>query len=136
MLCMDSSLVAASGAYASVVVHGLLITAASLVEEHKPLGMLASIVGAHRLSCPALLWNLIFLVQGRNPCLLCWQMDSLTTGPSGKSSNFFSLLSPLPLSQALSVFLHGPSLLKKELVESHLYSLHFVYSFSYLLKIS
>ena len=76
MLCMDSSLVVASGAYSSVVVHRLLIAAASLVEEHRPLGTLASIVVAHRLSCPTALWNLTFLDQGRNPCLLHWQMDS------------------------------------------------------------
>ena len=76
MLCMDSSLVAVSGAYFSVAVHGLLIAAASLVEEHRPLGTLASIVVAHRLSCPAALWNLIFLDQGWNPCLLHWQTDS------------------------------------------------------------
>ena len=46
---MDSSLVAASGAYASVVVHGLLIAAASLVAEHRLQGTWASVVVGPRL---------------------------------------------------------------------------------------
>ena len=67
------SLVRASGGYSLLVVHGLLISAASSCRE-QALGTRASVVGAHRLSCPPACG--IFLDQGSNPCPLHWQADS------------------------------------------------------------
>ena len=56
-----------------VVVHGLLIAVASVV-EYRLWGMWASVVVAHRLSCPEA--HGIFPDQGSNPCSLHWQADS------------------------------------------------------------
>ena len=56
-----------------VVVHGLLIAVASVV-EYRLWGMWASVVVAHRLSCPEA--HGIFPDQESNPCSLHWQADS------------------------------------------------------------
>ena len=47
---MDFSLVVANGGYSLIVVHGLLITVASLVAEHRLKGSQASIAAACGLS--------------------------------------------------------------------------------------
>ena len=82
------------GGYSLVVVLGLLTVVASLVAEEGLQGTQASVVAAHGLSSICGSWALghrlnsygarascseaygIFLDQGRNPCLLHWQMDS------------------------------------------------------------
>ena len=73
--------VAESRGYSRVVVHRLLITGASLVEEHglsvcrlQPLKQGGSVVGARGLRCSKACG--IFLDQGLNPCSLHWQADS------------------------------------------------------------
>ena len=67
------SLVAESGYYSLVVVCGLLISVASLV-EHGLKGAKAFIVVVHGLSCPAA--REIFPEEGSNLCPLHWQVDS------------------------------------------------------------
>ena len=67
------SLLAASGGYSPVEVHGLLIAVASLCRTWA-LGPQASLVVVHRLSC--LMACGIFLDQGSNPCPLHGQVDS------------------------------------------------------------
>ena len=57
-----------------VAVCWLLIAVASLVAEHGFLGMRASVVVAHGLSCSAACG--IFPDQGSNLCPLHWQADS------------------------------------------------------------
>ena len=56
-----------------VAAHGLLIVVPSL-DGLK--GALASVVVAHRLSCPAACG--IFPDQGSNPCPLHWQADRIS----------------------------------------------------------
>ena len=65
-------LVAACG-LSLVAVHGLLIAVASL-SRSRALGVRASAVVAHRLSCSAACG--VFPDQGLNPCPLHWQADS------------------------------------------------------------
>ena len=65
------SLVAVSGGYSLVVFHGLLIMVVSLLWNK---GKQASVVVAHRLSCP--MECRIFPDQRLNPCPLQWQADS------------------------------------------------------------
>ena len=48
----DFSSYGASGGYSLVMVHGLLIAVASLVEKHGLQSMRASVVAVHRPSCP------------------------------------------------------------------------------------
>ena len=98
--CVGFSLVRACGGYALVALHGLLIAVASLIEEHGALGMRASVVAAHALSCcssRALEHRLIvvehrlsccaaygiFLDQGLNLYLLHWPVDSLPLSHQG-----------------------------------------------------
>ena len=66
---MGFSLVAASGGYSLVVVHGFPVVA-SLTAEHSLSGMQALVVVAHRLSC--LVARGIFLDQWSNLCPLHW----------------------------------------------------------------
>ena len=47
-------LVAASKGYSLIVVQGLLTAVASLVAEHRLLGVQASVAAAHGFSCPTL----------------------------------------------------------------------------------
>lgn len=82
------SLVSASGVCSQVVVHRLLITVASLVEEHgllvcglQQLKQGGSAVGAHGLRCSKA--RGIFVDQGLNPCSLHWQADSYPLGHLG-----------------------------------------------------
>ena len=84
---VNFSLVLESSGYSLVAVHQLLIGWASLIVEHRLLGMLAlvvtdpwlestgSVVEAHELNCPKACG--IFPDQESNPCLLNWQADSL-----------------------------------------------------------
>ena len=60
--------------FSLVVVGGLLIAVASLV-EHSFQGTRASVVGARGISCPVACG--IFPDQGSNLCPLLWQVDSL-----------------------------------------------------------
>ena len=59
-----------------VAAHGPLIVVPSLVVEHGLQGALASVVVAHRLSCPAACG--IFPDQGSNLCPLHWQADRIS----------------------------------------------------------
>ena len=70
------SLVVASRAYSLVVVHGFLITVASLVAE---LGLKGSAVAVYGVSCSTA--YRIFQAQGSNLCPLHWQVDSYPPGP-------------------------------------------------------
>ena len=56
--CSGFSLVVASGGYPLVAVLRLLIAVAFLVAEHRLKGLQVSVVVAHRLRCPAALWDL------------------------------------------------------------------------------
>ena len=90
--CTGFSLVAVNGGYSLVAVPGLLITLASLVEEHGLQGAQASAVVApglqstgsvvvvHGLRCPAACG--ILVPKLTSPVL---QDGFLTTGPPGKS---------------------------------------------------
>ena len=60
--------------YFLVAVCGFLIAVASLIAEHGLQGTQASVVVAHRSSCPVACG--IFLDQGWNLCSLHWQVDS------------------------------------------------------------
>ena len=73
LLCGLSLFVLSRGS-SRVVVHGLLITVASLVVERLLLGAWTSIILAHRLHCSEACG--IFLDRGWNPCPLHWQVDS------------------------------------------------------------
>ena len=71
------SLVAGSGGYSLVGVHGLIIVVTSLVSEQglreagdSPAAVLGSIVVVYRLSCSEA--HGIFLGQGLNQCLQHW----------------------------------------------------------------
>ena len=80
--CSNFSLVAESGGYSLVLLHGLLTAVTSLVEEHRLQGMWASEVVAHGLSCPEALG--IFLDEGSNPCpLLLVYKESKPVNPKG-----------------------------------------------------
>ena len=56
----------------------------SVVEEHG-LKSTGSVVVVHRLSCPTACG--IFLDQGSNPCLLCWQVDSFPLSRLGSPAS-------------------------------------------------
>ena len=81
----DFSLVAASGGYSLVVVHGLLIVVASLIAGSRHT---ASVVVAHELIAPWHVWNL--LEPGIEPVCPALTGGFLTTGPPGKSWNTYS----------------------------------------------
>ena len=67
------SLVAVSRGYSLVKVHRLLIVVASLVAEHRLLGVRASEL-LHTFFVAH--WHVIFPHQGLNPCPLHWQLNS------------------------------------------------------------
>ena len=92
--------------FSLVEVRGHLIMVACLVSEPRLQGKWASGVAAHILSCCGLrLQNIgsifvayqiscseacgIFLLQGSNPCFLCWQEDSLPLSNQGSPSCFY-----------------------------------------------
>ena len=94
------SLVVANRGYSLAVMHGRLITVASLVAEHGLYGMQASVttscmsckatgsvVVAHELSCPSVCG--IFPNQGSNPYPLHWLADKSATGSPEKSPSGF-----------------------------------------------
>ena len=76
MLCVGFSLVGASGSYAPVAVHGLIVVA-SLVAEHRlwsaPASHGEAVTVARRLGCPAACGT--FQDQESNPCPLHRQVD-------------------------------------------------------------
>ena len=78
--CSGFSLVVESGGYSLAVAHWLLIAVDSFVAEHRSQSIWASVVVAHRLSCPAACG--IFLNKGSNLCPLAGGV--LTTEPLGK----------------------------------------------------
>ena len=97
--CVGFSLVRACGGYSLVSVHGLLIAVASLIEECEALGMWASVVAAHGLSCyssPALEHSLIVVVHsiqdlpgpGIEPASLVLAGGFFTTEPPGKPLSY------------------------------------------------
>ncbi|CAI9151704.1 unnamed protein product [Rangifer tarandus platyrhynchus] len=76
-----------------VVVHGLLVAVASVGAEYRLWGMWASVVVAHRLSCPETCG--IFPDQGSNPCSLHWQADSQPLGHHRSPKLVFILVTVL-----------------------------------------
>ena len=67
--------------YSLAAVCRLLLAVASLVAEHGLEGALATVVGAHGLSCSTACGS--FLDQGSNPCLLHWKVDFLPLSHQG-----------------------------------------------------
>ena len=76
-------LVAVSQGYSLIAVHGLLIMAASLV-AHGPWSVEASVLVAHRLSCPAFPCGNGLPGPGIEPMFPALAGRIFTTGPLGK----------------------------------------------------
>ena len=82
--CCAGFLVAVRGGCSLVAVPGILTAVASLATELRLQGPPASVVAAHRLSCPSTCE--IFPDRGSNPCPLHWQADSQPLDHKGSPS--------------------------------------------------
>ena len=98
--CVGFSLVVASGGYSWLQQVGFsLQSTGSTMHGLQSSQCMGSVVMAHGLSCSEACG--IFPDQGSNPCLLCWQADSL---PLSCQGNLYSVLLYLSLWPFFSLF--------------------------------